>query len=635
MFRRALVFVLVFVLAGAACLTYVFARAPIYVATARVQVDFPAGQQGDVSSTLLQSTQALTAGAMLDGVRRRLGDSGAVSVDALRRMLSAERIPGASAIELRAEGTERQQLPPILAAWIEAWRESQSGPDAAGDAKALAEARGALEKSALDVAARRAESEAFREKFGIDPSQGGEDPDAVRLKELDDAASLARGREADAEARLKLLRESAASGKPPPGVAESPTVSQLQKQLSEVRLGIRNLEQDYTPLYLGHDPKYKSLQSDFARLEREIDQEKQAGARQALQKAEEEAAGARQSAQRLQEELAAGKRTSEERVARATEYAALAGDLAKLEEAHAAAQERLAQLEKKDGASAAGPKLTVLNEPAVPDHPDRPDYWRDASLGLAGSAALGMIAVLLAGFVPQRDTRRSAFAAHPGVRLDDPPNLTGEIDAPSSSSPALPDHGGAAAWLPTMSGRFSREVSGSEVHALWRAATPEARIVIAGLLGGLSLEELAALHYEHIDFEACYVRVPGLSGRSCTLRDPLRRLLVERRVAKGGEAPLTDAVGKRLTATDLEGLIADAARDAGLANAGEVTPETLRYTYFAYLARQGARFAEIGEFIGRLSPAAHRDYVLLAPPGAGRPIEDIDPVFPALRDLQR
>ena len=69
-------------------------------------------------------------------------------------------------------------------------------------------------------------------------------------------------------------------------------------------------------------------------------------------------------------------------------------------------------------------------------------------------------------------------------------------------------------------------------------------------------------------------------------------------------------------------------------HAGEVTAETLRHTYLAWLVRQGARFAEIGEFIGRLSPAAHHEYLLLAPPGPGRPMEEIDPVLPVLRELR-
>jgi integrase len=196
---------------------------------------------------------------------------------------------------------------------------------------------------------------------------------------------------------------------------------------------------------------------------------------------------------------------------------------------------------------------------------------------------------------------------------------------------SIPNFGATATRLPETITQLPRELSGPEVRSLWTAAMPDARVVIAGLLGGLSLEELAALRFEHVDLDACYVRVPDISTRSCTLRDPLRRLLIERHAAKGREAPLTGALGEPLSGADLEGLIACAACDAGLANPEEVTSETLRHTYFAYLIRQGARLAEIGEFIGHVPPAAFRDYGRLSPPGPGLPLEEIDPVFPALR----
>jgi hypothetical protein len=146
-----------------------------------------------------------------------------------------------------------------------------------------------------------------------------------------------------------------------------------------------------------------------------------------------------------------------------------------------------------------------------------------------------------------------------------------------------------------------------------------------------SLEEIAALRYEDIDFEANFAHVTGAGGRNCTLRDPLRRLLIERRSASRGDAPLANARGGPLSRDDLEGLVTCAACDAGLANPAEVTADAMRHTYFAYLIRQGARLAEIGEFIGGIPPAAFREYGRLSPPGPGLPLEQIEPVFPALR----
>ena len=185
--------------------------------------------------------------------------------------------------------------------------------------------------------------------------------------------------------------------------------------------------------------------------------------------------------------------------------------------------------------------------------------------------------------------------------------------------------------LPETIAQLPRELSGPEVLALWKAATHDAKVVIAGLLGGMSLEEIGALRYEHIDLNAGSARLPAPFNRTCKLHEAMKTVLRERQAAKGGAAPLSDALDRPLSEADLEGLVACAACDAGLANPSEVNADSLRHTYFAYLVRQGARLSEIGEFIGRIPPAAFRDYGRLSPAGPGLPLERIDPVFPALR----
>jgi integrase len=166
---------------------------------------------------------------------------------------------------------------------------------------------------------------------------------------------------------------------------------------------------------------------------------------------------------------------------------------------------------------------------------------------------------------------------------------------------------------------------------LWDAGSPDARLVIAGLLGGLAIEELGRLRYEDIDVDGGRIQTPGPTTRSLTLHEPLQQLLKARKAAQGGGAMLADTEGDALSTADLEGLIACTACDAGLAYATEVNSEVLRHTYLAYLVRQGARLADIGGIIGRIAPAMVREYGHLSPPGPGLPLDQINPVFPALR----
>jgi len=64
-----------------------------------------------------------------------------------------------------------------------------------------------------------------------------------------------------------------------------------------------------------------------------------------------------------------------------------------------------------------------------------------------------------------------------------------------------------------------------------------------------------------------------------------------------------------------------------------VTPWTLRHTYLVYLLRQGIRFADIGRVAGRLPQEELAAYMRFAPSQPRQPLEQIDPVLPALRHV--
>jgi len=76
-----------------------------------------------------------------------------------------------------------------------------------------------------------------------------------------------------------------------------------------------------------------------------------------------------------------------------------------------------------------------------------------------------------------------------------------------------------------------------------------------------------------------------------------------------------------------------AAYDAGLDGPDEVTPRALRHTYLVYLLRQGIRFADIGRIVGRLPPQELAAYMRYAPSQPRLPLEEVDLLLPALRDM--
>ena len=175
--------------------------------------------------------------------------------------------------------------------------------------------------------------------------------------------------------------------------------------------------------------------------------------------------------------------------------------------------------------------MTVLSEPSIPDRALRPDYSRDALIGVAGSGVLGLLAVWFVEFFRRSGVPQPLPPTQPIIQI---------AIAPGAISAALTSAIGAhVPRLPETVARLPRELSGPEVDALLAAAPPESRPVIAALLSG--------------------------------------------------RAPLSDGQGAPVSSADLEELVARAASDAGLENPAEVTTDALRQTYLAYLVRQGAR----------------------------------------------
>jgi succinoglycan biosynthesis transport protein ExoP len=270
--------------------------------------------------------------------------------------------------------------------------------------------------------------------------------------------------------------------------------------------------------------------------------------------------------------------------------------------------------------------VQILEAASVPQLPWRPLYARDAGISLGAAAALGFLAIWLVEFFSRREPEPATAQRQPwwpvainqGTAAGSPPLLaaaTARLPAPDP--PPL-------------------ELTDGEIAALLRATSDDGRLILTGLLSGLSAEEIVALDWDQIDLGAGTISVKGESPRVLPLNDPLRQLLTARRAALQPQAEgdvLRGASGGPLPLDDIRSLVMYAAYDAGLEGADEVTLRTLRHTYLVYLLRQGIRFADIGRIVGRLPQDELTAYMRFAPSQPRQPLEQIELVMPGLRDI--
>jgi integrase len=171
-----------------------------------------------------------------------------------------------------------------------------------------------------------------------------------------------------------------------------------------------------------------------------------------------------------------------------------------------------------------------------------------------------------------------------------------------------------------------------DVHALWEAATPDARLALAALFSGLTLPELAGLSWAHVDFDRNSVSI-GVTRRVQPITIPFSAELKAKRHERiEHDAVAVPRSGHPYSVEDLEGLIAAAAHDAGLEQSATVDAAAVRQTYINFLVRQGVRLSELERVVGPIPASAFLYYRNLSPAGAGRPFAALDFVFPAFRN---
>jgi hypothetical protein len=362
------------------------------------------------------------------------------------------------------------------------------------------------------------------------------------------------------------------------------------------------------------DPAAKALRGRLANLEQQMGSERATGQRAALAEAQQQLTSAREAAERLQQQLNGNKQAAQAFAARLNEYKAMQEDLAHLEQLHRGAIERLAQLEAGEAENA--PRVEILEAATVPQEPLYPPYLL-AGIGAAASLVLGIFAVRFVEFFARSDPAPEPAFLQPFW----PRPLARE--ALTAQRPLLTAQ---AMQLPAPDAPL-RQLTDMEVTALLQAANDEGRLLMVALFTGLTVEEIVSLRWDDLDLDAGTIKAPGRSERILPLGEPLRGLISARHAA---QQPTPSPASSADEAADL---VMCAAYDAGLSDAHEVTPTILRHTYVAFLLQQGARFADIGRIVGRLSQEELSAYMRFAPAQVRVPLEQVDLILPALRTM--
>jgi succinoglycan biosynthesis transport protein ExoP len=636
--RRAIVFLAVFLVCAIASLSYTFMRPAIYLSSARLQVtpaaQLPTGELAppDDTQAFLAEVQLLNSRPLLEKVVARLteqglridGDGGPVL--ALQDMLTVTPLEGTRVVRIEARGPQRTLLPRVVNELLEVYREQQALAGKSSTQGELVDAREALRVIDERVAQKRRAMEEFRLRHEIVSAERDENQTLSRLKGLGTSLSTATDREAIAAGKLRTLEQAASAGERMPKPKDNPTVAAMEQRLSLLRDEWRALERQFTPQYLDMDPAARSLKTRIANLEQQLDSERHKGRQDSLSEARDDLASAQNATRRLQQQMAEDKQAVQAFSRRMLEFQAMQTEMLGLDDMRNKAQRRLLGLEASEPARK--PRAQVLEVAATPENAWRPKYWRDAAISLAASLLLAFLAVWFVEFFnrPQPLAGGPSTLVFPQVAMPHPGTLQLGAAREALSLPAM-------AQVPLLPSPRVRELSDAELRRLLANAAPENLPLLVGLLSGLSAEALAALRVSHLDLDAHTLAMPGEPGRVLAIEEPLLGLLAGC-AGLPRDAPLFPGrTGAPLSVDDVHAMLRYSAHDANLIDALELEPETLHYTYAAFLVRQGLRFSDLDRLIGRIPAAALNALAPLAPGSVRVGLDAVDRLLPAVREL--
>lgn len=649
--RRLRVFLVVFIASLVAGLAFTYSRPAEYRAQAMIAVKVAADVQTAPGLATAGSATVTRTGGSADagGVKAEAGlltsrplieaalaslrqqgtalpDFGADPVETIQAMLAAQPVPDTNYIRLTAIGREPTYLAEILNALIDVYSRRMIENYTSSASSEIETLREELANLDQRLAEKRTALDDFRQSADIVSGERDENQILSRVKGLSTSLNQANEKVAEAEGRLRSLRESLAAGKSVVRARDNPTLAALESRASQLRETLRENARSFTPEFMEMDPTLRGMRLRLADLEAQIAEQRGKSSKTTLTEAEDELEAARQVQRRLQQQLAEDRSAVHAFSRSFSAFKAMQEDLAQGEASRRGLSERLLRTETSE--MSRKPSVQVIEAAVAPGEVWRPDYSRDAAISLGAAFALGLLAIGLSEVFnrPPRPSNAPVIMPQPWITVgaEMPQALAGSAGEPYLPQPDARPQLTAAIDAP-------RELTQAELGQLLLAMGSDDIGWVALLLCGATLSEIRGIGVADIDAGSGSIRLAGPGGRTILLPAGVAARLTAAPASAEGMAD--GAIGIPASDDECKRRLLCAAHDGGLAEPAEITPQTLRHTCIAYLVRQGLRFGDLDRVVGTLPADELAGYAALSPAGMRRTLAEIDPVMPALGAL--
>ncbi len=401
-------------------LLYTVLQPAIYESTATVLMSAPTAideqmLEADIQGVAIQR-RTLTGREITSTVAQVMRDNYGVSLEPLelRGMLAVAGVPETNLLELSAQGSDDELLPPLVESWIEVYTEMRAEDIASRKNQTLVEVEEELDSLALRLETARAALDDYRAEHEIISMERQENEVLARLDGLNTALNNAIEEEVTAKAYLDTLRTSMAAGEQFVPQEERSEVAAMATQLADLRSRLGELQARYTDDYIRKDARLREVPEQISVLEKALAEAYLEGTKAELDNAERAYTAAEEKVRDLQTRLDSHKASV---AAFNTVYAtheALVEDLARLEELNRGTQARRVQIEVRQVEKY--PQISVIDWPGAEAVRIGPPYLLLLGGTAIASLLLGIFAVWLYSYLHPRK-EQPAFVTLSGVHM--------------------------------------------------------------------------------------------------------------------------------------------------------------------------------------------------------------------------
>lgn len=351
----------------------------------------------------------------------------------LRGALLVEALPETNLVEMAAQGDADELLPIVVDTWINVYLEVRAEDIAERKSKTLQVVQAELDGLEVKLEEARDALEEYREAHEILSVERQENEVMARLDGLNRALNTAIEEEVKVRANLETLSQAIKRGEKIVPKSDSRSVAALEAELQALRAQMMELTKRYTMDYINKQARYRAIPERIRELEHELSGAYSQGRQVELASAEQAYAAAQQTVRDLQQKFDTHKAGVVKFNRIYATHQALASDLVRLEELYREAQARLVQVEVRQVEKY--PQVSVIEPPASQAVRIGPDYLVLVGGTLLAALGLGVLSVWLYGFLGHRQ-QQPAYVTLSGVHMY-PQDTNGELAYAGQQDPRL------------------------------------------------------------------------------------------------------------------------------------------------------------------------------------------------------